>query len=66
MNRKFKSKMFGALRGSFVKNSVSRQITRNFGDDVQVGRPINAWGPQAMWVCTVPLEFPQRMNLTFS
>lgn len=72
VNRKFKSKMFGALRGSawrtqsVVKNSVSRQITRNFGDDVQVGRPINAWGPQAMWVCTVPLEFPQRMNLTFS
>ncbi|MDK0713542.1 hypothetical protein P5E62_15675, partial [Clostridium perfringens] len=55
VNRKFKSKMFGALRGSawrtqsVVKNSVSRQITRNFGDDVQVGRPINAWGPQAMW-----------------
>lgn len=62
VNRKFKSKMFGALRGSawrtqsVVKNSVSRQITKNFGDDVQVGRPINAWGPQAMWVCTARIS----------
>lgn len=54
--------MFGALRSSVwrtqsvVKNSVSRQITRNFGDDVQVGRPIHRWGPQAMWVRTARIS----------
>lgn len=48
-------KMFGVLRKSVlgtqsVKNAVNKQTLRNFGEDVQVGRPLNRWGPHAMWV----------------
>mmetsp|Transcript_22127 Transcript_22127/g.35512 ORF Transcript_22127/g.35512 Transcript_22127/m.35512 type:complete len:119 (+) Transcript_22127:22-378(+) len=47
-------KMFGVLRKSVlgtqsVKNAVNKQTLRNFGEDVQVGRPLNRWGPHAMW-----------------